>query len=220
MEAPQFPTKDDLGHGDGISPIPQWQLVSTDIDPQDRIPDDLNIHPDMGNILFRLRTILHRSWHSSLTNTQLHDLTCFVMHRLLLLPPFTDADPIHSADSECFRYATALYMLIIHGTTYYSHMSLANTIALQLKGHLLTLTITDYIHNPHSIWVLSVGMIATIGTEHHQWFIDQTCAAAAALGLSKWEAVLPHLQSVLWVRGPQEQHFRQMWEQIFRAVAK
>lgn len=220
MEAPQFPTKDDSGRGDGISAIPQWQLASTDAETQDWTFDNLNITPAISNILSRLRTILHQSWHSSLTNTQLHDLTCFVVHRLLLLPPFMDANPLRSAASECLRYATALYMLIIHGTTYYSHVGLANAIILQLKCNLATLLRTDYIHDPLGIWAISVGMVTSVGTTDHPWFTDQACAAAAALGLSTWEDVLTHLQSILWVRVPQEELFHQEWEEAFKMTAK
>lgn len=221
MEAPQFPIKDDSGHGDGISAIPQWQLASTDGETQDANLK-LNITPTMSNILSRLRNIFHHAWHSSLTNTQLHDLTCFVMHKLLLLPPFLDADAnqVQSAASESLRYATALYMLILHGTTYYSHVGLANAITLQLKCHLAALLRYDHIHDPLGIWVISVGLVATVGTRNHEWFTDQASVAAAALGLKTWEDVLTHLQSILWVRVPQEELFRQEWEEVFKMAAK
>ncbi|KAF3062975.1 hypothetical protein CFAM422_010526 [Trichoderma lentiforme] len=222
MEAPQFPIKDDSGYGDGISAIPQWQLVSADAETQDANLDKLNLTSAMSNILSRLRNIFHHSWHSSLTNAQLHDLTCFVMHKLLLLPPCLDADanPVLSAASECLRYATALYMLILHGTTYYSHVGLANAIILQLKGHLTALLRNDHIRDPLGIWAISVGMVATVGTRNHEWFTDQASMAAAALGLKTWEVVLTHLQSILWVRVPQEELFRQEWEEAFKMAAK
>ncbi|PTB65062.1 hypothetical protein BBK36DRAFT_1121534 [Trichoderma citrinoviride] len=234
MESPQFPTKDDAGDGDGISAIPQWQLASADAEGQhetlDTSLDTLKITPPMINILSRLRRILHLTWHSSLDNTQLHDLTCFVVHRLLLLPPLTDTNadadtnPVQLAASECLRYAIALYMLIIHGTTYYSHAGLANAILRQLRYHLVVLqaaavaSTTDYIHGPLDIWVISVGMVATAsnGLERdHEWFMDQACASAAALGLSKWDDVVSHLQVILWARMPQEELFRQEWERAF-----
>ncbi|EHK20600.1 uncharacterized protein TRIVIDRAFT_58856 [Trichoderma virens Gv29-8] len=219
MEEPQFPTKDDSGQGDGISAIPQWQIVSTDAETHNANLDKLNITPAMSNILSRLRSIFH---HSSLTNTQLHDLTCFVMHKLLLLPPSTDANanPVQSAASECLRYATALYMLILHGTTYYSHVGLANAIILQLKSHLATMLRNDSIRDPLGIWAISVGMVATVCTRNHEWFTDQACVAAAALGLNTWEDVLTYLQSILWVRVPQEELFRQEWEEALKMAAK
>ncbi|KAL6859516.1 hypothetical protein J3F83DRAFT_749255 [Trichoderma novae-zelandiae] len=232
MQAPQFPTKDDAGCGNGISAIPQWQLASADAETRDEILGSLNITPAMSNVLSRLRGIFHHSWHSGLTNTQLHDLTCFVVHRLLLLPPFTDtntgadahANPVQPAASECLRYATALYMLIIHGTTYYSHVGFANAIILRLRYHLAALqaaaaaSTTDHVTGPLEIWALSVGMVATAGngpSRDHEWFADQARASAAALGVSKWDDVVSHLQAILWARMPQEELFRQEWERAF-----
>ncbi|KAL7809419.1 hypothetical protein V8C44DRAFT_146573 [Trichoderma aethiopicum] len=230
MEAPQFRTKDDTGDGDGISAIPQWQLAPTDAETQDESLAALDVTPAMNDILSRLRRILHHPWHSSLTNTQLHDLTCFVVHKLLLLPPSADvhagedANPVQRAASECLRYATALYMLILHGTTYYSHVGLANAIIRQLRYHLMALqevaaaSMTAGAHSPLKIWALSVGMVATTGIglhRDHEWFMDQARASAAALGVSKWDDVVPHLQAILWARMPQEELFRQEWERAF-----
>ncbi|KAH0499719.1 hypothetical protein TgHK011_006894 [Trichoderma gracile] len=233
MEAPQFPTKDDAGDGDGISAIPQWQLATIDAESQDELVGTLDITPAMNDILSRLRRILHYSWHMSLTNTQLHDLTCFVVHKLLLLPRFaetiTDADaqanPVQLAASECLRYATALYMLIIHGTTYYSHAGLANAIIHQLRYHLVALleataatSTTDHGYSPLKIWALSVGMVASAGNglnRDREWFTDQARATAAALGVRKWDDVVSHLQAILWARMPQEELFRQEWERAF-----
>jgi hypothetical protein len=87
-------------------------------------------------------------------------------------------------------------MLIIHGTTYYSHTDLADTIILQLKSHLKALARTSHIHGSLGIWVLSVGLEATIGTKHHQWFMDQACTTTKALGLDKWEDVLVRLEGI------------------------
>lgn len=231
MEAPQFPTKDAAGDGDGISAIPQWQLASIDAESQGGTLGALDFTPTMNDILSRLRRILHHSLHSSLTNTQLHDLTCFVVHRLLLLPPFTetitdaDANPSRLAASECLRYATALYMLIIHGTTYYSHVGLANAIIRQLRYHLVALqegtaatSITAHCHDSLEIWALSVGMVASAVNgllRDHEWFTDQALATAAALGVRKWDDVVSHLQAILWARMPQEELFRQEWERAF-----
>ncbi|KAL7920673.1 hypothetical protein ACQKWADRAFT_152349 [Trichoderma austrokoningii] len=220
MGAPQFPAKDDFGHGDGISPIPQWQLASTDAETPRGIFDDLNINPALGSILSRLKTIFQDPRHSNLTNTALHDLTCYVIHRLLLLPPLMDGNPMQSAASECLRHAAALYMLIIHGTTYYSHAGLAHIIIFQLRYHLMALAGTSYMHEPHLIWALSVGMVSTIGGEGHQWFLDETCVAAETLDLKTWEHVLMMLQRILWIRVPQGELFCQNWNEVFEAVTK
>jgi hypothetical protein len=220
MGAPQFPAKDDFGHGDGISPIPQWQLASTDAEAPGRIFDDLGINPALGGTLSRLKSIFQDPRHPNLTNTALHDLTNYVIHRLLLLPPLIDGNAIQSAASECLRYAAALYMLIIHGTTYYSHTNLAHIIILQLRYHLMILAGTSYMHEPHIIWALSVGMVSTIGGEGHQWFVNETSAIAETLDLKTWEDVLMRLQSILWIRVPQEELFHQTWNEVFEFVPK
>lgn len=220
MGAPQFPAKDDFGHGDGISPIPQWQLASADGETTRGIFDDLNINPALGSVLSRLKTIFQDPRHSNLTNTALHDLTCYVIHRLLLLPPLIDGNPMQSAASECLRHAAALYMLVIHGTTYYSHAGLAHIVILQLRYHLMVLVGTSYMQEPHIIWALSVGMVSTIGGESHQWFLNETRAAAETLDLKTWEDVLMLLQSILWIRVPQEELFHQIWNEVFEAGTK
>ena len=217
--APQFQTQDDFGSGSGIDSIPQWQLASTDPDSQPRLLDDLDIDPAMSNILARLRNIFHQPRLSRLTSTELHDLTCFVTHRLLLLPPLSPTNSKRSAISECLRYALALYMLIIHGTTYYSHADLANTIILQLKTHLKALAEKKYVHGPLGIWVVSMGMAAAIGTTDHQHFMDQARTATIALRLHTWEDVLVGLESILWMRTEQlEEPFRQKWEEILKVT--
>jgi hypothetical protein len=218
MGTPQFPAKDDFGNGDGISPIPQWQLVAADIEAPGRIFDDLHINPALSSILSHLKTIFQDPRHSNLTNTALHDLTCYVIHRLLLLPPLIDENPMQSAASECLRYAAALYMLIIHGTTYYSHAGLAHILILQLRYHLTVLAGTSYMHEPHIIWALFTGMVSTVGGEGHQWFLNEISAAAEALDLKSWEDVLVRLQSILWIRVPQEELFRQTWNEIFEVA--
>lgn len=218
MEAPQFRTQDDFGFGDGISPVLLWQLASTHSEPGDSITHELDIDPAMENILSRLRNIFHTPRPSRLSNTDLHDLTCFVMHRLLLPLSLTEVDAEKSATSECLRYATALYMLTIHGTTYYSHVGLANSIGLRLVRHLKTFAATGSLHSPLGIWLLSVGMVATMDTADRQWLTDQARRAAVALGLVTWEDILVRLESVLWIRGQQGEVFRQRWEEVFKAM--
>ncbi|KAF8853142.1 hypothetical protein BDZ45DRAFT_598946 [Acephala macrosclerotiorum] len=215
--SPQFQTQDDSGFGSGVGPILQWQLASTNPAPRENSLGDLDLDPVMSNILTRLRNIFHDPRLSQLTNTELHDLTCFVVHRLLLLPPFSPADPKRSATSECLRFALALYTLIVHGTTYYSHADLANRIMAQLETSFKALAWTDFVPDSLSLWVLSVRMEASNGTGDDQWFIDQACTATVALSLHKWEDVLIRLKSILWIR-PQGELFRQRWEEVLIAM--
>ncbi|KAF7555152.1 hypothetical protein G7Z17_g2349 [Cylindrodendrum hubeiense] len=208
---PQFQTQDDFGFGTGISPILQWHLAST---PPEKPFDDPNIDPSIIDISTRLRNIFHQPHLSRLTNTELHDLTCFVVHKLLLLPPLSPDVSKGSAISECLRYSMALYMLSIHGTTYYSHMALAGAMVFQLKSHLTVLAETDYIYGPLGIWVLSIGMAATVGTRDYQSFKEHASTAAVTLGLRRWEDILSCLESILWMRTQQDELFRQGWEEI------
>ncbi|KAK6076102.1 cytochrome P450 61 [Seiridium cupressi] len=186
---PQFKVQDDSGSGEGIGPPLQWQLASTYPNPQATIVDNMGIDSAMSNILSRLRTIFHQPQSRQLTNMELHDLTSFILHRLLLLPPSFPADPRRCALSESLRHAVVLYMLTIHGTTYYSHADLAKTMLAQLKTHLEALAKIDYVQSPLTVWILSVGMAASIGTPYRQWFMAQTCIATEALNLRTWNDI-------------------------------
>ncbi|TVY58737.1 hypothetical protein LCER1_G002042 [Lachnellula cervina] len=210
--APQFQTQDDFGFGSGIVSIPQWQLAG--LESEHMALDGLDVDPAMSNIISRLRTIFHEPRLSRLTSTELHDLTCYVSHKLLLLPPLSPANPIRSAISECLRYALALYMLILHGTTYYSHVDLASTVMIYLKTHLEALARMNYVHGSLGTWAISMGMVAGVGTKDHQWFMDQARMAQIAFGLQTWENVLVSLESILWMRTEQLELFRKKWREI------
>ncbi|TVY89827.1 hypothetical protein LAWI1_G005890 [Lachnellula willkommii] len=214
--APQFQTQDDFGFGSGIGSIPQWQLAG--LDSENMALADLDVDPAMSNIISRLRIIFHEPRFSRLTSTELHDLTCYVSHKLLLLPPLSPANPIRSAISECLRYALALYMLILHGTTYYSHADLASTIMIYLKTHLEALARMNYVHGPLGTWAISMGMVAGVGTKDHQWFMDQARMAKIAFGLQTWEDVLVSLENILWIRTEQPELFRQKWREILKVT--
>ncbi|KFY13265.1 hypothetical protein V492_03374 [Pseudogymnoascus sp. VKM F-4246] len=211
---PQFQTQDDFGTGNGIDSTLQWQLASMAPDLQEGVLDKLEIDPAIRNILTRLQSIFHQPQLSCLTTTELHDLTCFVVHKLLLLPPLSPAQPKQASISECLRYALVLYMLTIHGTTYYSHHYLVNTILLQLKRYFMTMAEENYTYGPLEIWAASVGMVASTSTADGQWFMDQASTAAVGLSLHSWEDVLAHLETVLWVRTGREAAFREKWEEI------
>jgi hypothetical protein len=220
MGTPQFPTQDDFGIGLGMSPISQWQIAPMSPSFQNQPLEGLDLDPGIGNILARLRSIFHEPQFSVSTSTELHDLTCFVMHRLLLLPPISTSNPQQHAVSECLRYSMALYMLIIHGTTYYSHENLAHSLGLQLQGHLTTLAQAGYSHDRVGVWLLSVGMVATINTMENKWFRSQALAAALHLNLRTWNDVLVRLESILWTKAQHvEGLFQQAWKETLGAVA-
>jgi hypothetical protein len=216
METPQFQTQDDWGVGTGISPIPQWQLAArTAANGQDPAIHDPDVDPAIRHLLACLRSIFHSSEFRPLTSTELHDLTGFVLHRLLLLPSLAIAEPKQAARSECLRYGAALYMLEIHGTTYYSHAQLANNIMTKLAAHLKTLTEANE-HHALGLWAITVGMVAAVDPIHRRLFIDAAFATASALRLQSWGGVLIHLRSILWVEVPQVERFRQEWDNILQ----
>ncbi len=214
--APQFPTQDDSGFGSGIASIPQWELASMEPDSQDRTLDELDVDPDISNIFNRLRNIFNQPQLSQLTITELHDLTSFVAYRLLLLPPLSPTNSTQSAISECLRYALALYMLIIHGSTFYPHVHLAADIIQHLKRHLDALAAVqeNCYHSSLGIWTISMGLATTIGTADYQWFVDHAIVTAKFLSIHTWEDVHGHLDSILWMKMPHEDVFRQIWEEI------
>lgn len=215
MGYPQFPTQDDFGVGNGIDPIPQWQLgpARLSLDLQDL--DNLNLDPAISNILGRLRNIFHESRISRLSTADLHDLTCFVVHRLLLLPSPSHALSLPSILSDCLRYAMIVYMLTIHGPTYYSHAEILNSATTKLKGCLQTLLAPTPFDDTLRVWLFSVGMVASMGTKECQWFMEQAAASAIALNSHDWDDLLVHLKTILWLEIRQGELFRQKWVEIF-----
>ncbi|KAH0284245.1 hypothetical protein KCU62_g8438, partial [Aureobasidium sp. EXF-3399] len=84
---PQFETQDDYGTGRGIPSVPEWCL-----DPPIRRLDpsyfsDLMTDKAVWNVFIRLRNVFERAQVVPLSTTKLHDLTCFVLHRLLPANP-------------------------------------------------------------------------------------------------------------------------------------
>ncbi|KAF2191369.1 hypothetical protein K469DRAFT_732760 [Zopfia rhizophila CBS 207.26] len=211
MQSPQFPTQKDSGVGDGIAPISQWHEAATSL--RDPVPpplDNLDLDPAIGEILFRLRNLFHEPRRFDLSNTDLHDLTCFVLHRLLLWSPQSTHRDISPAPaiSECVRYAVALYMLIIHGPTYFSHARLQYNTTLQLRAHLegsLASLLLSY--GSLALWLLSVGMVASDGTPECHWFTTQ-----AGTAISSFVSI--------WLKTQQAEYlFRQRWEEVWAITA-
>ncbi|EWZ86251.1 hypothetical protein FOCG_13178 [Fusarium oxysporum f. sp. radicis-lycopersici 26381] len=209
--SPQYAIQDDLGIGDGVGPTLQWLLASSFLEIQDPVVDTLHLDRDIADILTRLRGIFHQPNALSLLGTELHDLTCFVVHKLLLIPPLTD-----SPQSECLRCAMTLYMLIIHGTTYYTHTELANSIIQRLKSQLQPLAgkTGNVFLGSLQIWVLSVTIVSATDPTDIQWLIYAAKIAANAMSLQSWDDVVVHLQNILWLETERADVFRQQWEAI------
>lgn len=213
---PQFPTQDDTGHGDGVDPTAQWQLVSsTTLEGPGLVFSDSDLDPAMSIILMRLRTIFHRQQQTPLSSTDLHDLTCFVLHKLFLLPPFLPPGSQRSLISECLRYAIVLYMLINHGTTYYSLQVVTATAFGKLDAYMGA--VADLGHRMDSdlrLWILMVSTVARPGASGHEERVQQVRDAAAEIGLDTWDEALGRLEGVLWMSTRQDSPFRQIWEGI------
>jgi hypothetical protein len=153
--------------------------------------DTLVFDPNVANIVNRLRSVFGDSTSHApviLSATDLHDLTCFALHRLLSLPPFTDAQS--SNTSECLRHAVAAYMFIVHGATYYSHIHILNALIIQLQFHLESLLSFGEHQDSLLLWYVSVGAVASTGTNES------------------------HLKRVLWLEARSQVLFQQVWEGI------
>ncbi|KXH50759.1 hypothetical protein CSIM01_01608 [Colletotrichum simmondsii] len=206
--------ENDVGIGDGVPTPPEWQIDPTVLDSNLSHLGDVEIENEVENVLRRLRSIFRRAQQVPLQPTRLHDLSCFVIHRLLLSSP--EAAGPHSASSESVRLATILYIFIIQGPTYYSHAVIFNTIVNRLMESLEDLV--PYAHSCNSlfVWLLTVGMVASQGTQHYTWLTGLARDVVALTQVKSWVSVLACLRSVLWldvVHG--EDIFRPHWETIF-----
>ncbi|KAL2862629.1 Zn(II)2Cys6 transcription factor [Aspergillus lucknowensis] len=214
---PQFDTQDDVGIGDGIPIVPEWQIDLTNAAHSSSLLNnpELDIDYEVRSVFIRLRNAFDRAQHVPLPATRLHDLTCFVIHRLLLSTSNITGIP-SSPLSESLRYAIILYMFIIHGPTYYSHAVIMSTIVARFIENLISLESTTYAQPSLDIWFSAVGLVASSGTPQYQWFIDKTQALVAHLGLGSWEDAFARIKSILWMNTPQaEGIFRPHWDAIF-----
>ncbi|KAE8828425.1 hypothetical protein HRS9139_07644 [Pyrenophora teres f. teres] len=213
-KTPQFDVQDDFRAGDAIAPIPQWLETAF----QDQIPpylDDLQLDPLVGNVFFRLRSLFRQRY---LSTTDLHDLTCFILHKLLLPSPPTAflSSPNILEISQCVRHAVALYMLSIHGTAYFSHAELQWSLVSKLKDNIESVPGLFMIHHrPLLLWTLFVGVVASYGTPRHSWFTTEAKFFARYMSLQTWDETALSLKEILWFKSPRTEHiFRQAWEWI------
>ena len=210
--SPQFPAQDDEGCGDGLSPIPQWRC--TPIEPEPLSVQAPDLEPRIHSIIARLNQVVRVSQTGGLSTTDLHDLTCYVIHRLLLLPSETGLYSQSSVMSECVRHAMVLYMFTIHGPTYFPHTIMMNGITPQLKSGLETLLARGRKYDEVVLWLVSVGLVASADTTEHQWFRERAAESTLVLGLYTWEDVLAHMKVVLWLDTPLGSSFRRKWEEL------
>ncbi|RAK73781.1 Zn(II)2Cys6 transcription factor [Aspergillus fijiensis CBS 313.89] len=227
---PQFETQDDVGIGDGIPSTAEYQYASSTDLLEDGVVDFVHIVKDdleysVRNVFIRLRNVFQRARRIPFPPTHLHDLTCFVIHRLLLSAPLDSARPnsptppsIPYSMTECIRYATIIYMFIIHGPTYYSHAVILNTMVMRFVQHLKLLDLMPHVHSSLDVWFVAIGMVASAGTHpaHYQWFLEKARMVAGALNLMSWSDATEKVKSVLWFYTPQgDAIFRPHLDAIF-----
>lgn len=215
MGHPQFETQDDDGVGYGIPPIPEWQLEpGALLEKSDWL--DLDIDFPVWNVFVRLRAVFQRAQRTPLSTTRLHDLTCFVVHRLLQSGVPDTVDKQSSTVSECIRYGIILYMLITQGPTYFSHTVILDALVerfVEHVGELGTIPRVLVIHGSLDIWLLAIGMVASAGTPRYQWFAERAQATFDSLHIGSWDDALARIESVLWLHTPQgEGLFRPHWD--------
>lgn len=215
MGHPQFETQDDNGIGDGIPPIPEWQLEPrTLLDQSDWLGLDMDFA--LWNVFFHLRAICQRAQRTPLSTTRLHDLTCFVVHRLLLSGVPDGLDKQSATVSECMRHGIVLYMFITQGPTYFSHAVILDALVdrfLENVDRLGSIPRVLVIHGSLDLWLLAIGMVASAGTAKYQWFAERAQATFISLQIGSWEEVLARIKSVLWLDTPHgEGLFRPHWD--------
>lgn len=205
MGHPQFGTQDDFGIGDGIPPIPEWQIEPT------FIYNDLDENLDMEgsnevmNVFVRLHHIFQRANQGPFTNTQLHDLTCFVVHRLLLSTAGASISELPPT-AECIRYAIILYLFIVQGPIYYPHEVMLNAMVAKLIENLEQRNHTS--HEPASLdfWLIAIGMVASTGTSKYEWFSKKATTTAGSLHIESAQEILDRIKGVLWLDKPQSEY--------------
>lgn len=215
MRQPQFEVQDDFGRGSGlIPPIPEWQ--SSSVPANEEVwylrEDHCDLH--IMNVFIRLRNIFHEANTVPLTPSRLHDLTSFVIHRLLSATPgaqITSSTPY----SDSIRYAIISYMFIIQGPTYYPHDAMLQDIMNRYIVSLHKLESSFHVYDALDVWLQAIGLVATSGTTNYQWFSTRTETIAISLGLNAWEEVFLHIRRVLWLDFPNgEAMFRAHWKVI------
>ena len=219
--SPQFEAQDDNGTGTGVSTIPQWRyefpVEHHDADLLDL--DSLGIDPVLSSVIMRARFIFgafHLSERpQSLSNTVLHDLTCYTLHRLLNLHPFASLDSALGCAniSECLRISISMYMLIVHGPIYYSHAAILFSLLLKLKNNIESPAFADASESL-ILWILSVGSVAATGTYESNWFREQAAALCKKLNVRRWADLENHLKRTLWLESKSAALFQQMWEDM------
>lgn len=205
---PQFPTQDDNGTGEGVGIIPEWTTA--------RIPDlaelpisRTSIDAETWNIYTRIYGIFKHSDSAPLTPTKLHDLTSFAIHRLLT-PLSTDTGSFSNDLSSCLRLGVTIYMLLMQGPTYYTHLGLMGRATAQLASRLSP---DRPLSSALDLWLVAVGLAAAHNTALYQSFQNRARFMSEYLQLGAWSDCSKRIKDVLWLRNPdKESVFQSHWD--------
>lgn len=202
-----------------MEPPRQWtQAASSTYDQRQHPFHNVDMDLKTRKNLLILNHILHNSNTTNLPTADLHDLACFVLHRLLASIPVEHVSATPSSlVTNSAQYAAALYMLVLHGPTYFSHAFLQHKLIAKLQSHLEALDSTST-PQPDTLllWLVSVGLVASQGTPEAEWFINQASSLAGSLQLFTWSSILSSLKSILWLDRPHAAlMFQNCWEDIF-----
>ncbi|KAH7066290.1 hypothetical protein BKA63DRAFT_159289 [Paraphoma chrysanthemicola] len=220
QQSPQFATRDDLTGREGIAPPSQWhEITMRSSRATSPLYGALELSPIIDDILTRLRFLFHKPSGFDLTTTDFHDLTCFVLHTLLddAVQPLNDTESQSSLDSEMIRYAIALFLLVVHGPTYFSHARLQYTTTLKLRALIdQWRLVPQSTHDSLWIWLLSVGMAASSGTPEYAYFTAHAHEVATIAGIHAWETVVAHHKHILWLENRVTARiFQPHWEAVW-----
>ncbi len=209
MGYPQFETQCDDGTGDGLSAIPEWRLEQNS-SVEDLPEFDIDVTPGVRNVFIRLSFIFQRAKRTPLPPTRFHDLTCFVIHRLLSTPATTRRR--ESISSDCVRCAIILYMLLLQGPTYFTHASILSTVAARLVAELQQLETMPRVYGPVDLWLVAIGLTASHDTPYYELFRDKAKFLSGSLHLSSWREASVPIKTILWYDLPYNEHsFQNSW---------
>ena len=223
MGCPQFQAQDDLNFWNGGVPALEWECSPSPssnfgsvLTPP--IMQNSDIDPTIREILTQLQAISRQyqiknqsSIPPVLTVTEVHDLANFVLHTLLQSPHPESVTSI----SEWLRTGLCIHMFVLHGPTYYSHAAILNTLVLQLQHQFEMLISQEVLCKAAQVWILSMGLVGSMGTDSHQWFLKQCAVASSRLGISDWDQIRAQLEAIAWLPHMMcEMVFRQSWDAV------
>ena len=112
-------------------------------------------------------------------------------------------------------------MLILQGPAYFSHAHLQANLVSHLKHHLDSiLNLLSIRHGPLTLWMLSVGMVASHDTPEYYWFTSKAKVLVNILHLHTWNDFVSCFEKVLWSRMQRAEHlFQTRWKEAWATDA-